>query len=259
MRWLHVLASLSAFTAVVFASEEPATPAPIASEPEVVASAVFPETNPFQQVVNGERNSLTVHIENKSEKNVTLLAIGGSLSNPDTGVVVKNLTDSTFNFELIEGLKMQLPFTFFSEHRPGDLRLNVWLDHSMENAKHRVMAYDSIISVVEPEKSFFDFQMLSTYFTLLITAGAFAYFTYLNLVPPPKKVRKTKTEAVSEPVGTVTATGAGGYQEEWIPEHHIRKVNKSSKNAGVATSGDELGGSEKSGVEGLKKKSKSQK
>lgn len=69
--------------------------------------------------------------------------------------------------------------------------------------------------------------------------GSVAYFAYLSFFPQ-KKTRKT---AVSAPVGTVTASTAGGYQEEWIPEHHIKK-SKSGKKKGGATSGDETSGAE---------------
>lgn len=75
-------------------------------------------------------------------------------------------------------------------------------------------------------------------------------------MPQTKKPRAKKASAasVSAPVGTVTATGAGGYQEEWIPEHHLRK-SKGAKKQG-ATSGDDLSGAETSGAEGKKRKAR---
>jgi len=62
-------------------------------------------------------------------------------------------------------------------------------------------------------------------------------------VPQGRKPRSKKppTSAVSAPVGTVTATGAGGYQEEWIPEHHLRKPKSSRK---IVSSGGETSGTE---------------
>ena len=81
--------------------------------------------------------------------------------------------------------------------------------------------------------------------------GGAGYYTYLNLVPQPKK-RKTPVQ-VSAPVGTVTATGAGGYQEEWIPEHHLKKAKKTK--ASGAASGDETSGVE-SATEGRRRKGK---
>jgi hypothetical protein len=85
--------------------------------------------------------------------------------------------------------------------------------------------------------------------------GGLSYFAYLTFAPQPKKRTKKSVPVVSAPVGTVTATGAGGYQEEWIPEHHLRK-GKKSKQAGATsgTSADELSGAETSGAEGKKRK-----
>jgi hypothetical protein len=56
----------------------------------------------------------------------------------------------------------------------------------------------------------------------------------------------------STPVTTATPILASGYQEEWIPEHHLRK-GKSRKTGGAVSSGDEqsgLSGGEASGAEG---------
>jgi hypothetical protein len=46
----------------------------------------------------------------------------------------------------------------------------------------------------------------------------------------------------------VTATGASGYQEEWIPEHHLKKAKgKKAKVEAVASSGEEISGGESGG------------
>ena len=84
---------------------------------------------------------------------------------------------------------------------------------------------------------------------VLSLLGAAGYFSYLTFVPQPKTKRSAP---VSDPVA-VTATGAGGYQEEWIPEHHLKKTARGKK-TGVVSSGDELSGGETSGAESKKKK-----
>ncbi len=97
----------------------------------------------------------------------------------------------------------------------------------------------------------------STYLVVAGLFGGLSYFAYLTFVPQPKKRTKKSATAVSAPVGVVTATGTGGYEEEWIPEHHLRK-GKKTKQAGSGavsgTSGDELSGVETSGTEGKKRK-----
>lgn len=94
----------------------------------------------------------------------------------------------------------------------------------------------------------------------MITAaflGGLGYFAFITFFPKAKKTRKPVTasggkQAISAPVGSVTASGAGGYEEEWIPEHHL-KPRGGKKRAGN-TSGDEVSGGETSGTEGKKRK-----
>lgn len=93
-----------------------------------------------------------------------------------------------------------------------------------------------------------------TYVIVLGLVGGLGYYAYLSFVPQPKKRRAAPV--VSAPVGTVTATGAGGYQEEWIPEHHLKKTKTRKTKSGVATSGDETSGAELNNTEGRKRKGK---
>lgn len=92
-----------------------------------------------------------------------------------------------------------------------------------------------------------------TYIIVLAILGGAGYYAYLTFVPQPKK---RKAPVVSAPVGTVTATGAGGYQEEWIPEYHLKKTKTRKTKSGVFTSGDETSGAELSATEGRKRKGK---
>ncbi|CAL1716794.1 unnamed protein product [Somion occarium] len=230
-----------------------AAPEADAIEPEILIVANFPESNAFGHVVNGESNKIFLTIENKSGRNVTLENIAGSFHHPETNKLIKNITALSYNLPLLEGAKLQLPYQFYSEFKPGDLRLNIWLEHSLDDNKYRVTAYDSIITVVEPETSIFDIKLWLTYLIVSALIGGLGYYSYLSLVPQPKK---RKTPAVSAPVGTVTATGAGGYQEEWIPEHHLKKPKQRRTKAGVAVSGEDTSGTELSATEGRKRKGK---
>ncbi|KAF6757191.1 hypothetical protein DFP72DRAFT_1066035 [Ephemerocybe angulata] len=225
------------------------------TDPKVVATAAFPEENTFNHLVNGQKNTLTVTIENKSGLNVTLLNIAGSLTHPDTNALLKNITALKYGVPLLEKSKVQVPYNFYSEFRPGDHRLNLWLQHSVGDKVYTVDVFESVVTVVEPPVSIFDLKMLATYLILLGLFGGAGYYTYITLAPPKKK---SKVPTPSAPVGTVTATGAGGYQEEWIPEHHLKK-SKSAKKAGGVTSGtsaDEFSGAELSGTEGRRRKGK---
>ncbi|TFK40238.1 hypothetical protein BDQ12DRAFT_680565 [Crucibulum laeve] len=258
MRFGSVLGA--AFSVAALIASATSSPVGDANEPEVLVTAAFPETNAFNHVVNGEKNTITVTMENKSDRNVTLLSVTGSLHHPDSNMLIKNLTTLQYNVPLLEGVKLQVPYAFFSEFKPGDHRLNVWVEHAADDKKYRVEAYDSVVTIIEPEVSIFDFKLLSTYLVVATLLGGLSYFAYFTFVPQSKKTRAKKPAAssVSAPVGPVTATGAGGYQEEWIPVHHLKKPKSGRKQSGVisGTSGDELSGGETSGTEVRRRKGK---
>lgn len=97
---------------------------------------------------------------------------------------------------------------------------------------------------------------VSTYLITAAFLGGLGYFAFITFFPKPKKGRRPVTtsggkQSISSPVGTVTATGAGGYEEEWIPVHHLKKNKKAP---GAVSSGEELSGTETSGVEARKRK-----
>lgn len=240
--------SLLAVASVVVAQEdfeaEPIKARETNPEFAVQANAQWPDTNPFGHVVNGEKNALSIFIENVSDKNVTLLTVGGEIYQPEGEKPLKTLPTLTYGMNLIEGVRMSIPYSFYSEFKPGDLRLNIWLEHLTDNEKYRTQVYDSIVTIVEPESSWFDYKLISTYLIAFTLLGSLGYFAYLTFVPQPKKkpIRVVKSEPIE--------VNASGYQEEWIPEHHIKKPKISRRKTGEATSGGETSGGETSGTEG---------
>jgi len=255
MRIQSFLASSLSLAALLFSVS--ASPVGDPEEPEILVSASFPESNAFGHVVNGEQNKIFVSVENKSDRNITLKSISGSFHNPETDALVKNASTLQYGIQLLEGTKLQLPYSFYSEFKPGDIKLNIWLDHTVDNDVYRLQAFDGIVTIVEPELSIFDFKTLTSYGIVLATLGAVAYYAYVTFFPAAKKSRKTAKAAVSAPVGPVTASTSGGYQEEWIPEHHIKKPKTGGrKKSGIATSGDEsaVSGAESDAVKKRKAK-----
>jgi hypothetical protein len=188
------------------------------------------------------------------------------------------LTPSGFSFRIVftasqyyTPLLCCLPAHNLHRFRTGDIKLSVWLEHITDGEREKVSAFESVVTVVEPELSIFDFKLyvtlfnmnrantdssrapsLSTYAMVLAILGGLGYIAYLSFVPQPKH-KKTAPTPASE--STVTATGAGGYQGEWIPEHHLRKA-KARKVGGAVSSGDEQSGpsgAEASGTEGKRR------
>ncbi|KAG1747113.1 uncharacterized protein EDB91DRAFT_1245561 [Suillus paluster] len=220
-------------------------------DPEILIETTFPESNPFGHVVNGERNQIFLVVENRSDKNVTLQSVAGSFHHPETGALIKNTSSLTYGFPLLEGSKLQIPYSFYSEFKTGDLRLNIWLEHTSDDDKYRVTAYDSVVTIVEPEPSWFDFKLLSTYLIVFAAFVGLSYAAYNAYVPSSKPKRKRPAE-VGAPVGTVTATGSSGYQEEWIPEHHLKKTKGKKTKAENPASSEDLSSGEVSGMDAKK-------
>ncbi|KAG8213077.1 hypothetical protein J3R82DRAFT_11469 [Butyriboletus roseoflavus] len=225
-------------------------------EPEVVIEVSFPEHNPFGHIVNGERNQIYLLVENKSDQNVTLKSVGGSFHHPDNGALVKNTTSLTYDSLLLEKSKVQIPYAFYSEFKPGDLRLNIWLEHSVDDLKFRVTAFDSVVTIVEPEGSWFDLKLISTYLIVAAFLGGASYFIYLTYFPAARaKKSKRVRPNPSAPASTVTVTSSGArYEEEWIPEHHLKKPTARKPTA--VSSGEEVSGGETSGTERKRRKGK---
>jgi len=255
MRIRSILTTIALFATTVFAVEivssvpedEEVFDRPVA-DPVLAVTASFPEDNPFGHVVNGELNKLLLTIENRTGKNVTLLSVAGEFLNPNSEQLIKTANNLTYGVHLPDTARIQLPYQFHSEFRTGDIKLNVWLEHIIDGERKKISAFESIVMVVEPELSIFDFKLLTTYVMVLAILGGLSYVAYLSFVPQTKQ---KKTAPISKSETTVTATGTGGYQEEWIPEHHLRK-NKARKGRGAVSSGDEqsgISGAEASGTE----------
>jgi len=244
----------------VFASLVAATP--LVAELDIVAVASFPPTNPFAHVVNGERNKMTLEIENKSHLNVTLKSAAGSIHDPESGKLIKNTTSLSYGVTLISGAKTILPYNFNSEYKPREVLLKIWVnyDDGSSTAPHKVMAHDSVVTIVEPPSSFFDLPLLLSYVVLAGILGGSGYLIFRAYAPKSLKraVKKQRLSApakstISEPVGTVKASSASGaYEEEWIPAHHLQR-EKVKKEIGAASSGDESAPEKRQRRKGSKK------
>jgi len=217
-------------------------------EPEFKVTGSFSSDNPFGHVVNGERNIINLFIENNTKQNVTLVSIAGSFHHPETDRFLKNTTSAKFGIPLPGGVKLPIQYPFYSQFRPGDIRLKIWLDVADET-QYRVSAYDSVVTIVEPEFSILDWQLWTTYLIVFGIIGGAGYFAFLSFFPKSKKPKVAAPPAVSAPAG-ISATNSGGYEEEWIPEHHLKKTKKN----GAITSDAETSGGEASGKEGPRRR-----
>lgn len=161
-------------------------------------------------------------------------------------------------------------------YRPQDIGLTVWVNIAETGSKelHQITALNQTVSVVEPQSSWFDLQLLFLYLVMASALAGGAYLLYSSFfAQPTRKSSKTKTRQVKAVVPAEKGKAypdVKPYEEEWIPEQHLKhrasKLKKSGAAAGGASSGGEdvdvvsggeaTSGGETSGVEG---KSKSQK
>ena len=89
----------------------------------------------------------------------------------------------------------------------------------------------------------------TTYLIVIGIIGGSAYLAFLSYWPKSKKPKVAAPSEVSAPT-VIAATSSGGYEEEWIPEHHLKKPKKS----GAVTSDAETSGGEASGKEGPRRR-----
>jgi hypothetical protein len=75
-----------------------------------------------------------------------------------------------------------------------------------------------------------------TYLIILAVFGGATYLTYTSYYP--KKKRTIPTPSAPVDVKAATATG---YEEEWIPEHHLKTRSRKARGIGGVSSGDESG------------------
>ncbi|KAE8140603.1 hypothetical protein BDV38DRAFT_239989 [Aspergillus pseudotamarii] len=218
----------------------------------LTAQATFPASEIFGvKVVNGYPTQALVAFTNDEPAPVKVNFIGGTLSTLDEedSKIVRNLTATGYNVEIPAGETETLSYQITTEMHPQDLRLSLAsIVSDSEGRFYTVYAYNGTVSVVEPETSFFDPQILFLYFFLLACFSGVVYFFYTVWVAPyfPQK-RKSgkgaeyskKTSVAAKKAETVepsspAVSSATTYNADWIPAHHInrpeaRKVKGSTR------------------------------
>ncbi|OJJ51199.1 hypothetical protein ASPZODRAFT_107536 [Penicilliopsis zonata CBS 506.65] len=215
-------------------------------ELSISAQASFPASEIFGvKLVNGHPTQAIVTFHNEEPAPVTVNFVGGSLWSleEDSSKIVRNLTATRYSVEIPAGQKESLSYSFATEMHPQDLRLSiVSVVSDVEGNFYSVQAFDGTVSVVEPETSIFDPQIIFLYLFLLACFAGVVYFFYTVWIAPyfPQKRRSGKTseyskkpasgskkgEAPSPSVDSAASpvvTSATTYNADWIPAHHINR------------------------------------
>ncbi|GFZ43956.1 hypothetical protein JCM24511_01676 [Saitozyma sp. JCM 24511] len=249
-------------------------------EDEVIVSGSFPESNPFGLVVNGEQNSVLLHLINSGEKNYTLVSASASYHDVNNHwALVKNASTLRYGVPLVSGSNFSAPFQVYSEFRPQDIGLTVWVNLAEpgSTALHSITALNQTVSVVEPASSWLDPQLLFLWLLIGSALTAGAYFAYDLFLRPKGKKRGARGGKKDKAKAVVPADqdkhaypDVKPYEEEWIPEHHLKsrasKLKKREVGAGASSAGEEVtsggevtSGAETSGAEGKTRRRKSKK
>lgn len=126
--------------------------------------------------------------------------------------------------------------------------LTVWIDLKHGKDLHRVTAFNSTVSVVEPATSWFDPQVIFMYLVVGAALIGGAYLAFTMYFAPTQKTRKGRTHAKAAPAvveGSVSDSGKG-FDEDWIPAQHKKRTPAGTPRIGTpgVVSGGEASGAE---------------
>ncbi|KAI9736188.1 MAG: hypothetical protein M1834_001073 [Cirrosporium novae-zelandiae] len=259
-----LLAALSLLTSGAFAQdadtvEEGAAEKPALPRLDVGVTCSFPEAEVFGvKMVNGHPTQAVLTFQNAEPNPVTIAAVGGNLwydEDPRGPMILRNLTSKAPKLEVPPGETESFLYAFSTIMQPQELRLSIQALVTSEGKYYTVQAFNGTVSVVEPDTSIFDPQIIFLYlFLTVIFTGTlyFIYKTWITTLFPQKRrggkggERAKKSSAGSkkvDPTEQVSVAGADGpavtssakaYDENWIPAHHInrpeaRRVKSSGK------------------------------
>ncbi|KAG7002396.1 fructose-bisphosphate aldolase 1 [Physcia stellaris] len=226
--------------------EKPSTSGNIA----VKISTSFPSSEIFGiKLVNGHATHALLSISNEEPEPVSVKFIGGSLWTTAYGgqppQIVRNLTTTRYNVEIPAGEKDSISYSFTTDLQPQDLKLNLaTVITDKDGTAHTMQAFNETVSVVEPDTSIFDPQIIFLYLFLLaafLGTCYFIYSTWITTLFPQKKrggkgaERAKKSSGQSKKVdpadqvsvigadGPAVTSGAKAYDESWIPAGHLNR------------------------------------
>ncbi|KAF8243236.1 hypothetical protein K440DRAFT_606348 [Wilcoxina mikolae CBS 423.85] len=240
---LLLLLTATATSAQFFGSSNNVVPDGKPKNLNVTTSVKFVNEDAQQlgvRLINGVPTKVKVHIHNFEEKPITVRYVGGSLVDPAKGVAVKNFTSLKVGTTVGHDLQLVQPWQFTTDLKEQILQLQISLVLSTgDNEIVTVQSYNGPVSIVEPEASIFDPQMLFLYLILLGVCTSAAYFVYTTWFASvsPKPRRKFDTpKPVSITPSSSTSTGAK-YEESWIPEHHLKRPGTKARNSATKARG----------------------
>ncbi|KAF5093545.1 hypothetical protein D0Z03_002370 [Geotrichum reessii] len=239
---LASLAFLAGIPAAVFAraTEVEASVQPLE---HFAVKAVFPDSKDSAVAVlaNDDETPVNFTFTNTESFSVQVATFGGSLTYPGQDKPYTNLTTVKIGSIVIPpqgkhilstGLKVTLPPHDF------DLRFNFLV--AFEGGVSVFEADPIKITVTDPEISVFDLRLIIAQALLVLTALGIGYIVYTLGLSPYLEERKAATGPSSaeiekkqqqEQQTSGVIPNENGYDESWIPQHHLNANKKSKKTA----------------------------
>lgn len=185
------------------------------------------------ELLNGEEITLNYTFFNQEENEVSVVGVGGNFANPTNGDILANITDAKLGPIAVPAGEVRVFSQRIGINLPAsNYLLNPGLYIVKDNSLALIGAKTQLAIVSEPPISLFSPQLLFLEFLLVATLGVGAYFVYINYgVAYFNTAAKTgapgKAPVSGErPKYTTTASGKKVVDESWLPEHHVKKVNK---------------------------------
>ncbi|KAL1921618.1 uncharacterized protein VTP21DRAFT_11334 [Calcarisporiella thermophila] len=182
--------------------------------------------NPIGVVVNGQRNKVRVAFRNHDNKQYTIEHMSGAFVNPNNfSHIIRNITAYRYGTAVDGNTTVDVPYFFYPEFPPQDLGLTVIIDFKDPSTGHtfRGVGFNSTVTVVDPEHSIFDLQLISIYLILAATAVGIGYLVKEAFFPATVASKKKKpVQPAPATTSTDSSEGSAVYDESWIPEHHLK-------------------------------------
>ncbi|CAG8651757.1 6329_t:CDS:2, partial [Cetraspora pellucida] len=215
----------SMLKAKLFGKEEPT----VLAQPETVEITGEFTDNPFSQVVNGQKNTVKLIFDNKGTLNYTINLIGGALVNKDNpNEIYRNLTAVKYSIKAPSMDHVEFPYYFYAEFPPQELDIILFVFFSDDDKRQfRGVGYNGTVTIVDPEHSLFDLQLIFLYVLLFGMVSGIGYMIFQAFFGGVK-AKKSKKRPVVKPEDVTTGTSSS-YDENWIPEHHLKQPRASAR------------------------------
>ncbi|KAG5366405.1 Increased recombination centers protein 22 [Yarrowia sp. B02] len=187
--------------------------------------------------VNNQDVPISLKFANQEADPVSVVAIGGTFYDLKTDKVVVSVQGTQVGpIKIDSGKQAELVHQFETNLDAKIYRnvIQVYVQHG--NEVYQVHAYDGPVTVVDPYVSPMSLKFIFAQIVLGLTAAALGYYVATTYAIPyatgtygvEKKPVRAKPVV---PAGSGVKTGPKGYDESWIPKHHLDQEKKTKKKA----------------------------